>query len=139
MSSKYERELVSYVAAMLEELGLSRWHVETKVVEYPGVDDETNAVTVTTDGRLHAVLELSPLALRPAVELRQTVTHELIHLALRDAVDVVRLGAQRVLSPGEYALLWECFRQAFELAVDELATAVSPHLPTAPELAVEAT
>jgi hypothetical protein len=85
----------------------------------------------TTEGRYHAGLWVSDSFFdSPAEEQRQTVVHELLHVAGREQNDVIRAGGlPHVLGQDAYRVVWENYKGAHERQTDHLASLIAPHAP----------
>ena len=109
---------------------LNRWKIDVLITEYPGESESNLASISPTNHRHQAEVEVATRAAEEGGEqLRQTIVHELLHLYGRDSDDIIRLGLRKELSASAYNILWESYRQAMELKVDDMAVAWSETLP----------
>jgi hypothetical protein len=124
----YAGRYLRWVAS--EYLKLADWRVW--LMSDPNADDDAIATVFPTQGRKRAQVWLErDWQPRSPEDKRHTIAHELIHLHHRDQTDVIRkaLHESGYLPQPAYDLLWESFRLATEVMVDELADVIAPTLP----------
>ncbi len=127
---RLQKKVARYVWKLRSEMWLSRWKVDVLVTEYPGETESNLAWISPTNHQHRAELEVATRVAEEGGErLRQTIVHELLHLYGRDSNDVIRLGLLKELSTSAYNILWESYRQAMELMVDDMAVAWAETLP----------
>jgi hypothetical protein len=127
---RLQKKLARYVWLLKEKMWLDRWLINILVTEYPGQSDTNLASISPTNAQYRADLEVATRAVETGGErLRHTIVHELLHLWYRDASDIFRLALPMELANSAYTLLWESYRQTFELMIDEMAGAWAEHLP----------
>ena len=127
---RLQKKVAEYLNQLRTEMRLSQWHIDVLVTEYPGESDSNHASIAPVSARHRASLEVSVEAAEAGgALLRQTLTHELLHLYHRDASDQVRLGLINELSSSTHGVFWELYRQSIEIMVDDLAYAWSEYLP----------
>ena len=127
---RLQKKVARYVWQLKEKMWLDRWLINILVTEYPGQSDTTLASISPTTARYEAELEIATRAVEAGGDgLRHTIVHELLHLWYRDSSDIFRLALPMELSNSAYTLLWESYRQTFELMIDEMAGAWSETLP----------
>ena len=126
---RLQKKLARYVWKLRSEMWLDRWAIDILITEYPGQSENNLASISPTNARYRAELEVATRAAETGGEqLRHTVVHELLHLWYRDPSDIFRLALPMELSNSAYTLLWESYRQSFELMVDQMAGAWAEHL-----------
>lgn len=126
---RLQKKVARYVWKLRGEMWLGIWSIDVLLEDYPGENSDSLATISPTNAQHRAELEIKPSVAEDGGErLRQTIVHELIHLYHRDASDVLRLSLPKELSTSAYTLLWEAFRQATELMVDDMARAWAEHL-----------
>jgi hypothetical protein len=121
--------LVAYVRRVRNWMALQHW--EISIIDRAPSDNTARAQLETTEGRYLAGLWVSDSFFdSPAEEQRQTVVHELLHVAGREQNDVIRAGGlSTVLGQTAYGLVWENYKAAHERLVDQLASVLAPHAP----------
>ena len=126
-------DIERWVLTSTDRLGLDHWQI--RVVAHdgdiPGHDDADGRVE-PVDGRWVATIHLAGHIWDDPTDARVTLAHELLHLAHRDATDVIRLTLPPLLADSTYTAVWETFRQAVELGVDRLAREVAALLELPP-------
>ena len=126
---RLQKKLARYVWKLRDEMWLNRWAVNILITEYPGESGTALASISPTVASYRADMEVATgVAEAGGEDLRHTVVHELLHLWYRDSSDVFRLALPKELSNSAYTLLWESYRQTFELMVDGMAYAWAEHL-----------
>ncbi len=126
---RLQKKLARYVWKLRDEMWLTRWAINILITEYPGESENSLATISPTNAQYRAELEVATRAAEPGGEdLRQTIVHELLHLWYRDASDIFRLALPKELGNSAYTLLWESYRQTFELMTDGMAHAWGEHL-----------
>ena len=126
---RLQKKVARYVWQLRGEMWLGIWSIDVMLEDYPGEDSDALAAIQPTTAHHHAEIEIRPgVAQDGGGPLRHVVVHELLHLYHRDASDVLRLSLPKELSTSAYTLLWEAFRQATELMVDDMAHAWAEHL-----------
>jgi hypothetical protein len=111
-------------------LKLADWRVW--LMTDPAPDDGCIATILPTEGRKRAQVWLErDWQPRGAEDKRHSLVHELLHLHHRDQTDLIRKGLHEsgYLPQSAYDLLWEGFRLATEVMVDEMADVIAPSLP----------
>ena len=126
---RLQKKLARYVWKLRDEMWLTRWAINILITEYPGENESNQATIAPTNARYRAELEVATgVAEVGGEDLRHTIVHELLHLWHRDSSDVFRLALPKELSSSAFILLWESYRQADELMVDQMAYAWAEHL-----------
>ena len=127
---RLQKKVARYVWQLRSEMWLNRWSIDILITEYPGESESSLASISPTNHQHRAELEVATRAAETGGErLRHTIVHELLHLYGRDTNDVIRLGLRKELSASAYNILWESYRQAMELMVDDMAEAWAETLP----------
>jgi hypothetical protein len=121
--------LTAYVRRLRNWLGLQHW--EISIVDQAPSDNTARAQLETSEGRYHAGLWVGDNFLEsPAEEQRQTIVHELLHVAAREQNDVIRAGGlTTVLGQDAYRVVWENYLAAHERATDHLASVIAQYAP----------
>ena len=116
--------LSDYAASVRNALHLSHWTVVVR--EEPPDDEDAQAEIEPIEGRYRAVLKVArDFWDREPGQQRDTIVHEVLHLALASMVDVVRVGGYRhEVGRAVYDTLWQEFRRQMEYVVDSLTTLV---------------
>lgn len=141
MNEAEQTALSEYVTVLQDKLGLHEWEVwisREQPEQTDGIADVAmiDAQTAIADEGRHAVIRVHENffdATEDATILRelqrQTITHELLHLAtdwpISDALDDLRSLA----SVREYGIIEHRVGQSYERMVDALAQAVAQFLP----------
>lgn len=122
--------LSAYLRDLADRMGLRDW--EINVADGP-LDDKTNAGEVhVVYGRRIANIAIDPkLAADGADEVRHVCTHELLHCHFK-AFQWCLANVETHLGPPVYNLLFNSYKDAEELAIDAVATALARHLPLPP-------
>ena len=118
-----------YLWELRDALDLRHWDV---FLAAEAADEDCNASVHPVEGRWVAAVRLGPDFWNlDDQQKRSVLTHELLHLAHRNAADVVRssLHASGYLPHRAYLLLWEQLRLELELMVDHLTTVIAPTMP----------
>jgi hypothetical protein len=127
---RLQKKVARYVWQLRSEMWLDRWAIDILVTEYPGQSESNLASISPTNARYWAELEVATHAAETGGEkLRHTIVHELLHLWYRDPSDIFRLALPKELSHSACTLLWESYRQSFELMTDQMAGAWAKTLP----------
>lgn len=127
---RLQKKVARYVWQLRTEMWLGVWDIDILITEYPGESESNLASISPTNVQHRADLEISTgVAESGGEKLRRTVVHELLHLFTRDTNDVIRLGLPKELSVSAYNILWESYRQAHELCIDDMARAWAEFLP----------
>jgi hypothetical protein len=125
--------LADYVRMCRAELGLAEWHLIIGRHEPAVADngDVPHAEVIPTDGRYVAYLRFSDAFWRlPAIDQREAVTHELVHLLHVGVTEPVRAGHWRQLAGLAAADgLWVEVKRQAEYMTDKLASILAPYLP----------
>jgi hypothetical protein len=122
--------LSKYIRDVADKLGLKDWEFELK--REPPEDKDAGAEVSPAEGRkfAHILVASDFREYKPKTQANY-ILHELIHLHLQSACDVIRLDLweNRVLPQTTYDVLCGGFRRQIEYAVDGLATALAPMFP----------
>jgi hypothetical protein len=124
-------ELKRYIRLLADRLGLRDWEF-ILLHETTADNEEADAMMSVhpVDGQKRATLRLcAEFRELPLSKVRSSVVHELLHCQHRDATDIIRLTLPRSFGGVAYEVLWENFRQAIELMVDGIASAIAEHYP----------
>lgn len=115
-----------------ELLGLERWSILVDWEE--PADSSSYAKTNTVDGRYTAIVHVAEdFPSWPERVLHLAVVHELLHVALDPTNNIIRHDLTDFLSQETYNAVWNAYRRSHEYAVDALAHALTPLLPTPKE------
>lgn len=117
---RLQKKVAKYVWLVRDEMWLTHWKIDIRLEEL----EDVRATIQPTNNRHLADLILDVSGARAGgVTFRHTVVHELLHLWLRTPNDIIRLTLPDIMSLEGYKVLWESYRQAFELMVDDMAWA----------------
>ena len=130
MTDAEYKVLEAYIRDMADRMGLRDWVVDLSK-EYPG--DDALASVNPTNCRKHAVVRISRYFWTECTseEQRQTICHELTHLHLINAMDVIRkdLYMAHSISQDTYDVLYQSFKRQIEYGVDGIADEWSKVMP----------
>ncbi|MDF9718097.1 hypothetical protein [Nocardioides sp. ChNu-99] len=138
LSAKEVRELEQYVNTVRERLHLTHW---TVWIAADPAEEGVHASVHPTEGRFIAMIYFATdWRDQPEDILRNTITHELLHLVHRDQTDTIRCALQDsgYLPEKAFNLLWRSFALHTEAMVDHLAGVLAPTMPPAPTPSREA-
>jgi len=124
MTRRQHRGIERYMIRLAGDLHLDGWYL--RLLDCPTDEDATAEVLPTDHRRRASILVAHDFAARNLDEKRHAILHELLHLVHRDTTDVMRLGLVGQLGNETYRVLWECFRQQYELWTDGMADLLLP-------------
>jgi hypothetical protein len=131
--------LERYLAELACALDLDPWRITVRTdpptADYGDPDDPPLASIDPTYGRRVASLRVVEdfFDLTPAVQ-RETLLHELLHLYMHPASEVIRCGVGKWIGQAAYEVLLEAFKQQIEYGVDGIAVAIAERFPLPPPL-----
>lgn len=127
MNKRDRKALGEYVRTIADAMELRDWHID---LMHDPCEDEALASISATYGRKRASISFnrSFRDLAPDVQ-RRTVAHELVHLHLEPACDIVKADLVELLGRPADTVLWLGFKRQIEYGVDALSDAVAKHLP----------
>ncbi len=128
MTEDQWQSLERYVRQVADGLRLRDWtvNVERDAPENP---DAGGSVRIIYGRKLAYIRVCSDFASYTPQEQRHTVIHELIHIHLEPACNIVLNDVREYLGRAADDLLWSGFKRSMEYGVDGLADAVAPLLP----------
>lgn len=129
-----ERKLLGpYVRDLANRMGLRDWTIH--LMHEPTDDADAWADVTPLEGRKHANIRLCRdwAGMSPA-DKRHALVHELIHCHLAPVQDAIRLDLVRPPGQTAYDLAFGGYRRTVEYAVDGLADAVGPLMPSYPDV-----
>lgn len=130
LNAKQVRRIERYVAKLTRALDLSHWRVPVSADLPP---EGARLAIYPTEGRRLALLAVSAgwYENTPPSEKRSDLTHEVLHLATHDHVDVIRRFKNGNGDVGDYpmSLVYEQFVLQEERMVDSLSYVLAPLLP----------
>lgn len=121
-------KVTDYVQACLPLLRLDGWiiYISESLIN---PSEASCARIKTIAGKREAILELSQYFYdADPEEQRIVVAHELIHVIV-DSMETVLYNAAEHMGPVLFPFVSKCFRDAEEVAVDELSKVIAPLLP----------
>lgn len=126
MTPRQAKLVQAYLRSAADRLGLSHWSIE---VEAAPLEEEGIEAQVEPGECQHATVRL-PMSFfeRPANEQRLVLAHELCHLHLARAAEVVMVASED-MHPAAFRVWARSYDQAEEQAVEAFARVLAPSLP----------
>ena len=120
-----------YIARLQGMLKLADWEVRFKHDENPDDPNHAACVGVTTHRKLATVWFAQDWESRSPEDQRSTIIHELLHLHFDEPWGMVG-DMTRQLGKQAEDVVDTLMRHQFEVAIDQIASAIAPHFPLPP-------
>ncbi len=121
-----QEKLGEYVREMADLCGLRDWTVQVDTT--PAEDHEAGTCRVTYGRKFGMIRMASDWSGENAESIRQTVTHELLHMHAESVFWSLN-NVQDVLGSSAFTVLEGSVRDALEVMVDSVATVLAERLP----------
>lgn len=119
--------LAEYVRWVANEMELRDWTIN---VLYRPCENDAYATIYPTFGRKVADIHFHEDFRGYSADVqRHTVVHELVHLHVEAAGNMVRRDLETLLGQGADLIFWNGFKRQLEYGVDGIAMAIAKHMP----------
>ena len=127
MKKRDRKALIAYVRETADNIGLRDW--EIRLSGEPATEGKAASVQAAFGRKFARILVGKNFRNESPEDQRDTIVHELIHLHLEPAADMVYRDLEKILGRPADAVFTNGFDRQLEYAIDGLAGAISPSLP----------
>jgi hypothetical protein len=121
------KALIAYIRETADAVGLRDW--EIRLSSERAADGKAASVQAAFGRKFARILIGKDFSDESPEDQRDTIVHELIHLHLEPAADMVYGDLEKILGRPADAVFTNGFDRQLEYAIDALASALAPHLP----------
>lgn len=127
VTKKDRKALIAYIRSTADAMGLRDWDIR---LDEEWAQQGKAASVQAAYGRKFARIWIGrEFRTESPEDQRNTVVHELIHLHLESAGDMVFSDLEKILGRPADAVFTNGFSRQLEYGVDALACALAPHMP----------
>lgn len=127
MKKRDRRALAAYIRSVADAMGLRDWEIR---LSDDWAKDDVAATIRAAHGRKFAKVSVARGFRNESPEdQRDTIVHELIHLHLEPAADMVYRDLEKLLGRPADAVFTNAFDRNLEYGIDGLACALARHMP----------
>lgn len=127
MKKRDHKALTAYIRETADAVGLRDW--EVRLSDERAAEGKAASVQAVFGRKFARVLIGKDFRGESPEDQRDTIVHELIHLHLEPAADMVYRDLEKVLGRPADAVFTNGFERQLEYGIDGLAAALAPHMP----------
>lgn len=127
MKKRDRKALVTYIRSTADQVGLKDW--EVVLSDEPAAEGKAASVQAAFGRKFARILIGKGFRGEAPEDQRDTIMHELVHLHLEPAADMVYRDLEKILGRPADAVFTNGFDRQLEYGIDALAGALAPHLP----------